>query len=676
MSRVIGRTLRIVAATPGIAVCAWTKVLAGETLSLPWEKVALVVPECCWWFECQSSSRSEECRRPNNNHYRPQDHDEISTAFVRSVHDDGRARLTRIWVPSGGITPAVGAVDDAASRLVRAGFVRQAHSGFFHLLPLGLRVQEKLERLIDEHMRKLGASKVSLSTFSSPQLWKKSGRYKKDNPDFFQLPDRKGATFLLSPTHEEEITALVSGIVKSYKQLPVLLYQISRKYRDEPRPRQGLLRTREFLMKDLYTFDADERKSFDTYQKVRKAYDNFFSELRIPILVARADSGDIGGHLNHEYHIATASGEDTIISCTSCNFAYNEELTPTTIQSPKLERSAEDLGPYRTWFGISKDRSHLVKAILPRLPSPREHVEKELQVNTSMIRSRYPDLDLSIERPLHTFLDYWMAEQPSESDPDSHAPSLPRLTVISDYRVSEEFIRRRGVDDPNNTSSAALSEIIGPRWLKDTTALDLARPRNGSECSNCGERSLKVQQAVELGHTFNLGQRYSKPMNATFTYNPNEQSDAKGLENMSPSRAGRHYFSMGCHGIGISRMIAAVADALADERGLIWPRAMAPYEVVILATEEHTAVAEKIWDMLTEQQKGLAAVDAVLDDREKSFGWKLKDADLLGFPVVIVLGSTFGNSELCEVLVRRPGTREKVSMTNLRNYITSRLAKV
>ncbi|KAL8929777.1 MAG: hypothetical protein Q9208_000921 [Pyrenodesmia sp. 3 TL-2023] len=471
----------------------------------------------------------------------------------------------------------------------------------------------------------------------------------------------------------------------------------ARKYRDEQRPRQGLLRTREFLMKDLYTFDTGEVAAFDAYQKVRKAYNDFFDEFHVPFLVARADSGDIGGHLSHEYHIATASGEDTIISCGSCSDTYNEELVPTGVRSGTPERFTRPLpGGYQTWFGISKDRSHLYEAILPRFLGVGEEQgseRKEAQVNTYLIRSRYPDLDLSIERPLHTFVEYW--KQSCKPVSETKALTLPRLTLLCDYRVPEDFVERRDASGLAEPLRRSLPSIIGSRWLRDEASLDLARPQDGDKCSRCGQKPLKVQQAVELGHTFNLGQRYSKPMGATFVTNPAAKpptpptsavTTAPMTEKSIPAKrasgkstalkTGQQYFFMGCHGIGISRMIAAVADALADEQGLVWPRAMAPYEAVIVASGEHKAAAEEAWDMLTRQQEGLEPVDAVLDDRGRELGWKLKDADLLGFPIVIVLGSAFTKSGLCEVSVRRLRTRQEVSVASLRDYVANILAKI
>ncbi|KAL9007190.1 MAG: hypothetical protein Q9188_000124 [Gyalolechia gomerana] len=530
----------------------------------------------------------------------------------------------------------------------------------------------------------LGASKVSLSSISTPDLWKRSCRYKDDHPELFQLEDRRGAKFLLSPTHEEEITALVGGIVKSYKQLPLLLYQTSRKYRDEPRPRQGLLRTREFLMKDLYTFDVTPERALVTYRRVRKAYDNFFNELRIRFVIARAASGDIGGSLSHEYHIPTTSGEDTLIQCGSCTYAANEEWVPENAVIERVERSIEEWGPYQSWFGVTRDRGCLVEAILPRNIRSGENLSLEPrkgQINPHLIKSIYPELDLSIERPLSVFIEYWKEKRGSSPRRDPEISSQPQLIRIYDYRVPQGFIENHGSGGFTTLADTGLLEIVGSRVQADQKSLNLARVQTGDECPNCGERDLEVLQTLELGHTFHLGQRYSKPMNAKFAVAPNPPTNHRALVQQGQDQnvavePGKEWFYMGCHGIGISRMIAAVADSLADGRGLIWPRVMAPYEAVILATEEHEVAAEEIWDLLTQQQGGTDRVEAVLDDRNKSLGWKLKDADLIGFPIVIVLGSTFRKEKLCEVSTRRLGLKENIMIKNLREYIGSKLAEI
>ena len=495
---------------------------------------------------------------------------------------------------------------------------------------------------------------------------------------------------------------LAAGIVNSYKQLPLLVYQtckvwfrsqivdlcahsiLARKYRDEPRPRQGLLRTKEFLMKDLYTFDVSREKALDTYQRVRKAYNDFFDELRIRFVVARAASGDIGGDLSHEYHVPTASGEDTFIQCDSCTHAVNEEWVSETAVLESIERTTDDWGPYQSWYGISRDRKHIVEAVLPLEIRTAEHLgpqQKKGQINPHLIKALYPDLQLSIERPLSTFIEYWKENHSSGSNDGSELSVQPHLTRIYDYRISQDIIDRHSTDNSCSPANKAMLTIVGSRVQSNTKPFNLARFQDGDECPNCGEGKLKVLQTLELGHTFHLGQRYSRPMDATFVAQPKKQTNVGSLgryeqDQSAPAKPGQEWFHMGCHGIGISRMIAAVTDALADEKGLIWPRVMAPYEVVILATNELMAAAEEVWDVLTLWERNLHPVEAVLDDRDKSLGWKLKDADLIGFPVVVILGSTFQKEKLCEVSVRRHNTREKIRLQNLKEYITDRLAGI
>ena len=442
-------------------------------------------------------------------------------------------------------------------------------------------------------------------------------------------------------------------------------------------------------MKDLYTFDATPQDAGETYNKARMAYKNFFDELQIPYLVAEADSGAIGGDLSHEYHFPTPSGEDTILSCDSCSYAVNEELARKSA-SADLERPTTDRTSYKSWFGLSKDRSHLVEAILPQNIEVCEGApsqQKAPEINPYLLRTLYPELDLGIEDPLRTFTEYWTAHQSPTTSQATDSATIPQLTRIYDYRVSQASVDAGSFGNNENAAMQRVSEIVGSRRSISQMSIDLARFKDGDKCPGCGHHSIKLQQAIELGHTFYLGDRYSKPMNATFTTSPSFQHvevtavvGGSGKQTQSaPARKNQAYFQMGCHGIGISRMIAAVADSLADKQGLRWPRVMAPFEAVILATDENQGAAEDVWDLLARPAAdGWHPLDAVLDDREdKGLGWKLKDADLIGFPIVIVLGLRFSRQALCEVSIPRLGiTLEKVSMDDLRHYIGSRLDKI
>jgi prolyl-tRNA synthetase len=413
--------------------------------------------------------------------------------------------------------------------LVRAGFIRQAHSGLFHYLPLWLKIQEKVEGLLDKHMQNIGASKLSLSTLSSEALWAKSGRLQGGVSEFFRLEDRKGAKYLLSPTHEEEMTSIVASAVHSYKELPIRAYQITRKYRDELRPRGGLLRSREFLMKDLYTFDTSQEAALETYAQVRAAYARFFAEFKLPIVVAEADSGTIGGDLSHEYHLVSKKGEDAVFQCGGCGFAANEE-------------------------------------------------------------------------------------------------------VLND-------------------------------------------PRADRECPKCHKPALIEHKAIELGHTFYLGTKYSEPLGAKIA----AEKGSTAKENLTA-------IEMGCHGIGVSRMIASIADVLSDDRGLNWPAAMAPFDAVVVHGKGLESDAESVYNTLTASQplssggptseQQPRSLDVTVDVRDKEMGWKLKDADLIGYPVIIVLGRTWATGRECEVQCRRLGVKQNVSVGQLRDYVCGLLDKL
>lgn len=537
---------------------------------------------------------------------------------------DGRNRLSNFWTPTSGRKPA-GPEEDSHELLVRGGFLRQAHSGIFHLLPLGLRVQNKLEALIDKHMQSLSAGKVSLSSLSSEELWRRSGRLEGRDSEFLRLQDRKGAKYLLSPTHEEEITTIVANAVTSYKDLPLRLYQISRKYRDEARPRQGLLRGREFLMKDLYTFDVTEPQARKTYEDVRKAYSAFLDELRLPYLVANADSGNMGGSLSHEYHFVSPHGEDNIISCSNCSSSINEELYVGTSGKAPAPFSLSALDINRSVSGISKDRRILYRFVLPRLAGPP---------NMHLLKRVYPDLDTAVENP-----EAMWKQQTRKAD---DAEPLP-IHYVVDPRLQGQ--NPNILHDPQDTNYTLDVPILNGRYVPITS------PRAGDTCAQCGSPSLKVDKAVEIGHTFHLGTRYSEPLNAKVMNESNEQVAV----------------SMGCHGIGVSRLIGAVASLLADSKGLNWPVKIAPFSAIICPSSSAKAEdAVMVYDRLANTSE---ALDVAIDDRERSISWKLNDADMIGYPFIVVLGKAWEKRGMVELQCRRLDIKEEVRVEDLRERI-------
>ncbi|EAA29381.3 prolyl-tRNA synthetase [Neurospora crassa] len=573
-------------------------------------------------------------------------------------------RLSKVWIPSGGF--AVPGVEDAHSKLVRAGFLRQSHAGIFHMLPLGKRVQDKVERLVAKHMEEsLAASRVSLSSISSEALWERSGRLPNIAPELFRFPDRKGSAYLLSPTHEEEITYLVAQTVRSYKDLPLRLYQITRKFRDELRPRHGLLRGREFIMKDLYTFDTDLTSALDTYEKVRAAYSRIFNDMKLPVLAAKASSGDMGGDLSHEYHLPSPFGEDNIITCGSCDYIINEEIATTKVAHEICQ--ADHVG---VWRAITKDRSTLVNVWYPtrtirtNTGQVREYTNSD--INIYAIKPLVPDLDASVSDAT----EFWAA---ATEGPDATAKQLVNLF---DSRLPPSF---------SDSSKGSASLPMWPDTVKSGAStlhvqchgsstnggkpLNFLRIRKGDNCPQCSSGTLNVQKAMELGHTFHLGTRYSQPLGAKISLPPPSSSEAKPSTGDSGTSK-TVSMQMGCHGIGISRVIGAVAEHLADDKGLNWPVAIAPYTCIVVFAEDNyddaVEVYKRILNGIGDQDERL---DIILDDRQKSLPWKLKDADLIGAPVIVVLGREWRIARRVEVQCRRLNINEVIDVNNLPSFI-------
>ncbi|KAF4969123.1 hypothetical protein FSARC_3590 [Fusarium sarcochroum] len=568
-----------------------------------------------------------------------------------------RSTLSTTWVPTGGIT----ANDDefGHGKLVRGGFLRQAHSGIFQLLPLGLRVQDKIEKLLDKHMHSVGASRLSLSTISSEELWQRSDRLDSVAPELFRLQDRKETPLILSPTHEEEITTLVAGTLNSYKDLPIRLYQITRKYRDERRPRHGLLRSREFLMKDLYTFDLTTSEAVETYRQVSGAYRAFFSELKLPYLVAEASSGDMGGDLSHEYHLPSAVGEDTVVNCDSCGYTANDEVA--SARSPSTTSDGTTNIPasqFRVWRGISKDRDLLINAWYPQ--SSKASAESGPSLHA--VKSAVSELDTSIENPLPLW---------SEALKNGKA----HIINVVDARLALAFesVRDQLPLLPGNLESHEVEHsTVG--GADSAQGLNLVRISDDDGCPRCEKGTLKIHRALECGHTFQLGTRYSEPLDASVTLPKSGLPEAATKEDLAPGS--RIPVQMGCHGVGVSRIFGAVAEILADERGLNWPRAIAPFEVAVIPASGLAESAMDVYDKLVMNNGSQSGFDVVLDDRKRSFGWKMNDADMIGYPVLVVLGRAFKENGTCEVQCRRLSIKENVAVDTLPEFISGLLNKL
>lgn len=455
---------------------------------------------------------------------------------------------------------------------------------------------------------------------------------------------------MLSPTHEEEITALVANSVHSYKDLPLRLYQISRflnkymlfvannglarKYRDEMRPRQGLLRSREFTMKDLYTFDLTSEAAIDTYQQVQGAYRAIFDEMKVPIMVAEASSGDMGGSHSHEYHLANSTGEDTVAHCADCGYTANNEVAVSR-PTPLGLLDTMSLSSFGLWRGITKDRQTLINAWYPRDTSAIGDM-----LNLHAIKTLVPELDTGVHDPFALW----------EEAVDS-AETV--LVNIVDGRLASSFGKMHSKLPV--LPEELRNDYVGPQFVTSTTTagqgLNLLATMEGDGCPRCESGTLKIERALELGHTFYLGTRYSKPLEAYFTL-PEKPSQSIPIQ-------------MGCFGIGVSRIFGAVAESRADGRGLNWPRAIAPFEVAVIPSSAVNDETLTFFDSLTSS----GTFDAVLDDRKKAFGWKMKDADLSGYPVIVILGKAWRERAVCEVQCRSRELTEDVAVDELPKFL-------
>ncbi len=506
--------------------------------------------------------------------------------------------------------------------MLRAGYARMVGAGIYELLPLGTRVLHKIERIIREEMDAAGAQELVMPTFLPGEYFKESGRWDVYGPTLLRIKDRKGGEYHLAPTHEEIITDLVRREVRSYRQLPLNLYQIQLKYRDEPRPRGGLLRCREFIMKDAYSFDVSEEAALRSYEQMRETYHRIFQRLGLQYRVVEADSGAIGGSQSAEFQVLAQTGEDWIVACDACDYAANVEVaqsgrppaeqdaTPPAalekVETPDTRTIEEVVG----FFGGNTEAAHTLKSLL--------YVAGE-EVVLAVVRGDHELNEIRLARHL----------------------GVDEVLLASDAAVKEAtgteigFVGPVGfggriVADPD--AVAVKNAIAGasetPFHYKNVNhgrdfeaeVASIRQATSGDPCPSCGGR-LELYRGIEGGHIFVLGTHYSDKMNATF------------LDEAGKS----HSIVMGCYGIGVSRLIAAIIEQHHDEQGIRWPVPVAPYEVIITPIGKDEAPLSKATEIYEDLQA--AGVEVLLDDRTERPGVKFKDADLLGIPVRITVGA-------------------------------------
>jgi len=540
--------------------------------------------------------------------------------------------------------------------MVRAGMVRKLAAGIYDYLPLGLRVIRKVEAIVREEMVRAGAQEVLLPAIQPAELWKESGRWDVYGKELLRIRDRHDREFCFGPTHEEVITDLVRREVRSYKALPINLFQIQTKFRDEVRPRFGLMRGREFLMKDAYSFDVDDDGARVAYQRMFDAYCRIFQRCGLDFRAVEADTGSIGGRDSHEFHVLAESGEDQIVFCTDCRYAANVERARYALQPVKP--GSELMSAPRA--EVSTPGARTVAEVCASLGIPPTRLGKTLilvadgELVAAVVRG---DHDLN-EPALRTLLgasvvemaDADVVREVTGASVGFAGPVGLRVPVIVDeaLRGAAGFAFGANRDGFHVTGVSPERDFPVSRW----GAIRRATPAD--RCAECGG-ALEFRRGIEVGHVFRLGTKYSDALQCTFL-------DADGRPRP---------MVMGCYGIGVGRTAAAAIEQNNDERGIKWPVALAPFEVAVLALNPVAAVfvaAEKLHDAFAE-----AGVDVVFDDRSERAGVKFTDAELIGFPFVVVVGAKGLEAGEVELKDRRAGSTEKVALDAIASLVTARV---
>lgn len=539
--------------------------------------------------------------------------------------------------------------------LLRAGMIRKLASGIYSYLPAGWRSLQKISRIVREEMDRFGAVEIRLPAVQPGDIWKESGRWEHYGKELLRFRDRHDRDYCMGPTHEEVITDLVRGEIRSYKQLPVNMYQVQTKFRDEIRPRFGLMRGREFIMKDAYSFDRDEDGAARSYEEMRQAYESIFSRLGLEFRGVDADSGAIGGSVSQEFMVLAETGEDIIVVCPQCAYAANLEKAEVAPPPAAAAQACPELKKVKT------PDAHTVEQVAAYLDTGKDRILKTLLYEVDgravavMVRG---DRDLN-EVKLKNFLNATDLELASAEKVRkwSGAPvgfSGPVGLEAAEIFADQELENRCDFVVGANANDAHYLHFDPARDCRVSAYADLREIVPDDPCPGCGE-NLEFTRGIEVGHIFMLGTKYSRALKASFL-------DENGKEKP---------LIMGCYGIGISRVLAACIEQNHDENGIIYPPAIAPWEVLIVAInpkdEKMFSAAADIHDRL----QG-AGVECLLDDRAERPGVKFKDADLIGIPVQVVVGAKGLERGVVEIKVRKTGEKTEVALEDL----TGELARI
>lgn len=566
---------------------------------------------------------------------------------------------SKLYAPTLRETPADA---DVVSQqyMLRAGMIRKMAGGIYSYLPLAWKSIRKIESIIHEEMANIGAQEIMMPIIQPAEIWQESGRWNVYGAEMIRFNDRHDRSYCLGPTHEEMITTLVKDEVKSYRQLPLTLYQIQNKYRDERRPRYGLMRSREFIMKDAYSFDLDEAGLDKSYWDMYHAYENVFSRCGLYFKPVEADSGAIGGSNSHEFMALADSGEADVIHCENCDYAANIE-----IGKPGVMKQTEE--PLLELTEVATPDAKTIEAVAEQLSLPLDKTMKAVVLSIdgvvvlAMVRGDHEVNEIAVQHAVDGGIEPEMA-----SEEELLAAGLTggfispvglkqteTFKIVVDESVMEMFNACGGA----NKKDAHYININPKRDfnLEDIIVAPIRLITTDDVCPNCGGH-LGIAKGIEVGQVFKLGTKYSESLNGTYL-------DQNGRPNP---------YIMGSYGIGVSRTLAAAIEQFHDENGIIWPRAIAPFEVVVVPINaKDDALVEastKIYDELK-----AAGVDVLLDDRKDRAGVKFKDADLIGYPLRITVSKNTLESGAVELKTRKTGEAVEVAITDVKTAVIDTL---
>ncbi|NDJ58817.1 proline--tRNA ligase [Enterobacteriaceae bacterium 4M9] len=545
--------------------------------------------------------------------------------------------------------------------MLRAGMIRKLASGLYSWLPTGLRVLKKVENIVREEMNNAGAIEVSMPVVQPADLWQESGRWEQYGPELLRFVDRGERPFVLGPTHEEVITDLIRNELSSYKQLPLNFFQIQTKFRDEVRPRFGVMRSREFIMKDAYSFHTSQESLQETYDTMYAAYSQIFTRIGLDFRAVQADTGSIGGSASHEFQVLAQSGEDDVIFSTESDYAANIELAEAV--APKTPRAAAT----QEMTLVDTPNAKTIAELVEQHNLPIEKTVKTLLVKAEegcefplvalLVRGDHELNEVKAEKLEHVASPLTFATEAEiraivNAGPGSLGPVNLPLPVVIDRSVAamSDFGAGANIDGKH---------YFGINWERDVALPQVADIRNVvvGDASPDGKGTLMIRRGIEVGHIFQLGTKYSEAMKASV-----QGEDGRNVT-----------LTMGCYGIGVTRVVAAAIEQHHDDRGIIWPDAIAPFQVAILPMNMHKSFRVK--DLAEQLYSELRAhgIDVLLDDRKERPGVMFADMELIGIPHTIVLGDRNLDNDDIEYKYRREGEKQMIKTGDIVSYLVAKI---